>query len=325
MNTTTADKLQLIIDSKEDIRQAISEKGVEILDTVPLFDYGDKIREIECGGGSQWQPHPDWWNIEAIFKADPDPNKRFILLLADTFNTFMFNTAQLGNGSAYYKTSDGTTYNANATHTWNKAQDKPCAEGYKTRYIIVYSSNANVACNVAVQGNNTSKYVYFGNNCNIGSFVFGNSTLLATNRVLETIIFDNTVTLLSTGDNTFYQCSSLILIKFPHGLTTIGASVFNSCTALRHVFIPNSVTAMGASGVFSSCYSLLSIQITNGWIAPVLNVTNAQFFPESAAVELFTKLGNVPSARTLTFGTTLLDRWSTTTKAIATNKGYTLA
>ena len=43
---TTAQKLQAIKDSKEDIRQAIIEKDVECPTTVPLDEYGDKIRSI---------------------------------------------------------------------------------------------------------------------------------------------------------------------------------------------------------------------------------------------------------------------------------------
>ena len=43
---TTAQKLQAIKDSKEDIRQAIISKDVECATTVPLDEYGDKIRSI---------------------------------------------------------------------------------------------------------------------------------------------------------------------------------------------------------------------------------------------------------------------------------------
>lgn len=46
---TTADKLNKIIDSKEDIRLAINEMGVAVNTSVPLSDYGDKIREITTG------------------------------------------------------------------------------------------------------------------------------------------------------------------------------------------------------------------------------------------------------------------------------------
>ena len=43
---TTSQKLQAILDSKEDIRQAINEKDVECSTAVPLDEYGDKIRSI---------------------------------------------------------------------------------------------------------------------------------------------------------------------------------------------------------------------------------------------------------------------------------------
>ena len=44
---TTAQKLQAILDRKEDIRQAIIEKDVACPTTVPLDEYGDKIRSID--------------------------------------------------------------------------------------------------------------------------------------------------------------------------------------------------------------------------------------------------------------------------------------
>lgn len=44
------DKLDRIAEIKEEIKDAINTKGVEVDETVPLSDYPDKILEIESGG-----------------------------------------------------------------------------------------------------------------------------------------------------------------------------------------------------------------------------------------------------------------------------------
>lgn len=51
MAGTTSDKLQGILNSKEDIRKAINEKGVSCEKTVPLSKYANKIKSISSGGG----------------------------------------------------------------------------------------------------------------------------------------------------------------------------------------------------------------------------------------------------------------------------------
>jgi len=51
---TIADKLSYLNNAVDDIQQAIIEKGVAVDSSVPLADYGAKIREIETGGGDGW-------------------------------------------------------------------------------------------------------------------------------------------------------------------------------------------------------------------------------------------------------------------------------
>lgn len=47
----TSDKLQAILNSKENIRQAINNKGVTVDEEVVFADYGEKIDQITSGGG----------------------------------------------------------------------------------------------------------------------------------------------------------------------------------------------------------------------------------------------------------------------------------
>jgi len=48
---TTADKLNKILDTKGNIKQAIIDKGVDVDDTIVFADYPEKISEIQSGGG----------------------------------------------------------------------------------------------------------------------------------------------------------------------------------------------------------------------------------------------------------------------------------
>ena len=56
MATTTEDKLRLALASKEAIRSAIEQKGVQCGPDVPLSGYSLKILQIE-GGGSGFVSH----------------------------------------------------------------------------------------------------------------------------------------------------------------------------------------------------------------------------------------------------------------------------
>jgi hypothetical protein len=92
---TTAQKLQAILDSKEDIRQAINDKGVPVSTGDPLDTYADKINQISGGGsipvysnwvvqdenGTKYQIHNgyDWY-------TNPTPNLSYL-----PFNEWIIN------------------------------------------------------------------------------------------------------------------------------------------------------------------------------------------------------------------------------------------
>jgi len=264
------------------------------------------------------------WAID-IFEKDNSPNKRMILILSDSLPTFVFNAAQLGASGCTWRTSDGATYNANTTHTWDKTKDIPNPNGSGfVRWVIVDSANANIACNVANATNSYSLLAYFGNNAVATNLVFGSTTALNCSRLVEAILYDETATAASNaiGTSAFYQCYSLREITIPNTITSIGQTAFTTCVSLREITMPNSIITIG-NNAFTYFHGLLFLAIENGWVVPSIDLSASTFFPESAAREFFNRLGN--GTTTLTFGATLLNRWSAETKAIATNKGYTLA
>ena len=64
----------------------------------------------------------------------------------------------------------------------------------------------------------------------------------------------------SIGDNAFVSCSSLVVIRIPHGITSIGRGAFSCCDSLTTVSISDSVTTIGMLAFFS-CASLTNIVV----------------------------------------------------------------
>jgi hypothetical protein len=211
----------------------------------------------------------DRFYVEEIFKSDADINKRFVLLATDSTNTFYLQPSQVGGTVGYsYLTSDNeTAINASETyqHEWIIAKDKPCSDGYKTRWVMAFSGNSDVMCNCAADGRNSIKYAYFGNGANITSLVFGSATQAYANVHLESVKFDSSITIAGNaiGNDAFRNCLSLRVIHLPNGITSIGNNAFQNCPSLRDVSIPQGVTSIGSSG-FHTCTSLSGIVIPNG-------------------------------------------------------------
>lgn len=65
---------------------------------------------------------------------------------------------------------------------------------------------------------------------------------------------------ISIGNEAFYNCRSLTNITIGNGVTSIGGVAFFACGRLASITIPDSVTSI-SSGAFNSCTSLKSITI----------------------------------------------------------------
>ena len=79
----------------------------------------------------------------------------------------------------------------------------------------------------------------------------------------ETIDYQgNTYTLTEIGYKAFEDCSSLISVTIPNGVTSIESTAFRYCSSLTSVTIPNSVTSIGVAA-FGDCSALTSVTIPN--------------------------------------------------------------
>ena len=65
------------------------------------------------------------------------------------------------------------------------------------------------------------------------------------------------------ADEAFVGCQSLVDVKIPEGVTSIGTGAFFNCENLTSVTFPSSLTSIGASA-FKQCWKLTSVDIPDG-------------------------------------------------------------
>ena len=106
-------------------------------------------------------------------------------------------------------------------------------------------------------------------------------------------------------DGAFYDCTKLVSVTIPEGVTHIGERVFQNCRSLRSVKIPSSMRSV-AHNAFIECAdtfydttTLPGVRLVDGWvvewtpeIAPNLDLTGARGLADSAFWEC-TKLVSV--------------------------------
>ena len=285
---TIADKLAYLDGTKTAIRDAIAAKGVDIAESDPFRSYAGKIDSIPGG----WQPQPDWWDIKSIYEADTPPEgygKRYIYLLSDSGNTTL-----LYSGGYAYKTSDGVLYtpSSSVTHTWNRAYDKPCALGYKTRWVMVYKAARDVDIFLT---DIKSLWLYLGD-CNV-AYLQAGMAVGSANNLLQAVecSAETTASKDSMVESAFENCSSLVTVTLPNGPTVLGGRMFQNCYALTSVSLPGSVTSLGPS-MFYSCSSLTSVVLPEN-----INTTQLYTFQNCYSLRFVTLPSRVMTVATTAF------------------------
>lgn len=177
----------------------------------------DAIRAIETGGGSsdEWQPQPDWWDIDKILAEDTeDYPAKMIVLFTDENESTVFNHIT---GAVKLKLSDGTSYDFTQAinHTWDTSKDKECSFGYKTRYYIVYFSSTEI----------TLTYT---------SFLTYRSDV--TNSLLYVILKNLDAKLIHASGNTYFNYNNLLeKVKCINSIITTNGQSLNTCPSLVEI------------------------------------------------------------------------------------------
>ena len=124
--------------------------------------------------------------------------------------------------------------------------------------------------------------------------------------------------------NMFYNCSSLITIPLLNTSNVVYMDdMFRGCSSLISIPALDVSNASFGNYMFLGCTNLEEIHMTG--MKSNFSIFSSTKFTESALVEILNNLATVTSTKTLTMGSTNLAKLTDEEKAIATNKGWTLA
>lgn len=353
------------------IAEAIREKNGSTTEYKPS-EMPTAISAIETGGGSsdEWQPQPDWWDIEKILEEDTeDYAGKMIILFTnsyDNFDVYRCNANKV-------LTSDGAIYTDTSqnffNHTWDTTKDKECSLGYKTRYVIYYYNTEGIQIiNDVVNMNKGILYVLskniilrtyqgggFSNNQTIEAIKLINGYLHwgggFTQTGLKKIISSN-----KHGISSFANCKRLKTdltefdmstatsisnsFSYLYELITIGnidtSRITNFAAAFRNAEYLKTITnidfnsATNYSNVFLGCYALTNIINISNIKLTGLSFNDCKQLNHNSLIKILNALYDYASegstaTYTLTLGATNLAKLTDEEKAIATNKGWTLA
>ena len=292
-----ADKLAYLQESKNQIKNAIINKGINVTNEDPFRSYADKIQQIKETGETtrNWQPEADWFDIEKILEEDTQNYAmKIICLLTDELDDkAVTNTVK---GGEKYKLSDGQiieqSTSLDITNLFDISKDKVCSKGYKTRYIIYYSNASTM--NITLPNN----VIY-----TIFSGVKFNSSPFSDRRFLQSIKFINNCKFTNTSMHYFLlNCSSLQQIsELDTSNVTDMSSMFSGCCSLQQIPSIDTRNVTDMSGMFSGCYCLQQIASID-----TSNVTNmnTMFFNCYNLRQIFDlNMGNIASANNTFSGT----------------------
>ena len=228
---TTSDKLNYLISTKNAIKQAIIDKGVDVSDTDTFRSYANKIVDIQAGstGGD--------YDIEVTLNDDGTQSLNVIDASGEKTNKFL----QLIE----------STENVSLT-----AQD--FGDITKTRqHAFAYANNLisavlpNTITSIGSQA--------FRNCSNLTSVTFEeNSQLTSISDYafaycsnLTSISLPNSVT--NIGESAFRECSSLTSIEIPSSVTSIGNNAFEYCSSLTTMTVlPTTPPTLSNTSAISS-------------------------------------------------------------------------
>lgn len=260
---STSDKLNYLVETKNQIKTAIQNKGVSVTDDDTFRSYANKINQISGTLSDEWQPEPDWWDIESILENDTeDYVAKVILLLTDELDNK--GIKQEIRGFSRYKLSDGqvitpdiNTDTIDITDIFDTTKDKECSKGYKTRYIIGYYDNINTT--MMIFPVNTLAIIIDGVKTGALS-CFSNKSYLEYVKFLSLNLTISSFGSFFMKDVKLQKVEGLQNINNTTGNNTINfSSMFSYCTSLKKAPLLEIPKNSILSSMFNCCYSLTDI------------------------------------------------------------------
>lgn len=265
----TVDKLQAILNSKADIKEAIETKGVTV-GNAPLSDYSDLILTISGGGGDEPIGDGDFLvvfydydgtilkqkRVDSGGSVEPPTIPTNSRLVFQSWNTTEYsNVTRNLHITPYYNTTSGYTeidYEITTTtgykpilnfsNTSGVSGIVSWGDGQTTSFsgtgTMSVTPTDSLAVGLYTLKIETTGAYYFG----IGSstFTFGSAVY---NQCIKNVYLCDKVTQLA--QYAFYNCYSLYSIAMPNVANALGQYAFANCGALKSISLPNTITSIG--------------------------------------------------------------------------------
>jgi hypothetical protein len=292
-----ATELNRIITAKEEIRQSIESKGVNVGVDLKINDYSSKIDEITSGGGG-WEQPTDWLDLN-----DVGDNEIYILVTAGVlaFRTYIEGTYDIDwgdgdittgctNATIYqheYIIGSGGTY-CESEQYWQWKLKIHNATNKITQWHIRRASGFQkkqftpiLWINVGASGITT--YFNFLNDTNTSSYKLKKFTLKYDHwgdcTSLNQMFYDaqgladfklpSSWGKVTTTANMFFRCYCLYYVKLPEEwgeFQTSTTYMFYDARCLSNIKLPSSWrNVTNCTYMFVNCYGLNSIVLPSTW------------------------------------------------------------
>lgn len=204
---------------------------------------------------------------------------------------------------------------------WDSCQQKGARTDYRYAfgYASWHSTNFYPKYNINPKGDASSMF---------GGICWGSWTPFSLKKRLEDCGVTLDTSQVTNATQMFNSCKFTELPIIDISNVTITAGMFSYCDVLTSIekLIVSEKTGALSSGIFVGCSKLTHIRF-EGTIAKSLHLSNTNLDHDSimSAINCLKDISGTGTTLTLTLGTTLLAKLTDTEKAIATQKGWTLA
>lgn len=196
---------------------------------------------------------------------------------------------------------------ANAIRTKTGATQPINAQNFSTEILNISTGGGNTLKNLLDATKKTYYLFYYYANTSVDNLIQPNDTENVTNM-----------------SHMFYSCTSLVSIP---QLNTSKVrdidSMFYNCSKLTTIPALDVSNVQNTYNAFTNCINLKSILMTGMKVS--FDISASTKFERADLLIILNNLATVTVSRTLTMGATNLAKLTEEDKAIATNKGWTLA
>lgn len=308
-----ADKLQSILDSKASIKQALINKGYSSEEVGDIFSqYGYLIENIPSGGGE----------LEAaLANAKYDYVKDYLLdMVAESYaitKDWIDYSQAVGSDIWFIPILEGVTVNVvnSAFEGCKRLLFIPNTLTASTTYLSKYFKD----CKRLLIAD-LSNSLFESGDRGITEVLSGCTSLLRCNGFI----------LRDTAYNSYFQnCSNLEEVNGEYkGSPTITNYMFQGCSSLKSIngFEFDFTNTIQFLQMFSGCSSIEEVRFKADTLNTTnLDLTSCKSLSHDSLLSIVNACAQTSETKTLKLGTDNLAKLSEEEKAIATNKGWTLA